>query len=90
METKIDVADLIKPKFQPRQTVYLVEKDSSNTVTLIKQVLIERVRFEVTFYMEKGGKQCRTTKLIYELTNSRETYEEALFANLSDITKATT
>jgi len=83
----IDIADLVKPKFQPGQLVYLVNYDTHG-VESVRRVLIDEIRFTVSFKRGSGGKTYRETVLVYDLLNCGQSREDRLFANLEDAARS--
>jgi len=85
MDSKIEIADLVKPKFEPRDMVYQVVRDNNRRVNSVRRVMIEQVRFTVTFGSVNGREKTRRTELVYDLLNNGQAHEESLFATLGEI-----
>lgn len=85
----IDIADLVQPKFQPGQLVYLVSSDTHG-IESVRRVLVEEIRFIVSFKRGTGGKAYRETSLGYHLLNSGVAREDQLFASLVDAARSAT
>lgn len=86
MESKIEIADLVKPKFEPGSEVYRVVRDTRHRINSVQRVVIERVRFTVTFRTDYNGRnQTRETDLAYDLLGNGTAHEESLFATLGEI-----
>ena len=85
-DQKIDIADLVKPKFLPGEQVYVVRSDSHG-INSISRVLVDEVRFIVSFNRNPGGPS-RKTKLVYGLLNYGESSEDCLYATLDDVARS--
>ena len=85
MDTQIDIADLVKPKFLPREEVFRVSRDHNNDIVMVKKVRIESVHFRVRFECD-CGQQVRKTTLEYVLCSGEGTaWEGSLYKNFDDI-----
>jgi predicted YcjX-like family ATPase len=84
----IDIADLVTPKFQPGQIVYLVISDTHG-VESVRRVLIDEIRFVVRFKRSSGSdKFFRETSLVYDLLNNGQSREDRLFASLEEAARS--
>lgn len=79
----IEIADLVKPKFNAGQIVYLRHSDTHG-IEFIRRVLIEEIRFTVSFKRGGGSSQYRETELVYDLLNAGRAREDDLFSSPED------
>lgn len=82
----INIADLVKPKFQPGQTVFHVTRDYNNRVQSIQPRRIERVVFAVHITNEKGVEK-RAAHLTYYFGNGVEAFESQIVSSLNDLSE---
>lgn len=81
MNQQIDIADLIKPKFEPGQMVFIITRDDHKKVRKILRARIEMVDFTVKF-IGRG----RNTSLVYYTNNSSiPVFESDIVASLDDL-----
>lgn len=85
MNQKIEIADLIKPKFQPGQVVYVLRRDTDG-IESIRRALIDEIRFTVRFV--RDGNPKKQTNLVYDLLNLGQTHEKSLFATPEEAARA--
>lgn len=81
----VEIADLIKPKFQPGELVYLVRTDTHG-VEAVLRVLINEVRYVVSF-KRTSGPPYRSANLAYDLLNNGSVSEDRLFKTLDDVAR---
>lgn len=88
MKTTVEIADLIQPKFKPRDEVFLADFDYSGRLQSVQRVMIEEIRFTVRFYAGPysggGYEQERAVDLVYDLLNNGHTSENRLFATAEE------
>lgn len=82
----VEIADLVKPKFEAGQTVYLRVSDTHG-IESIRRVLIDQIRFTVAFKRSSDRRQYRITRLVYDLLNNGEAEEGMLFASPEEAAK---
>ncbi|MCZ4331056.1 hypothetical protein [Castellaniella denitrificans] len=85
----VEIADLVKPKFKAGQIVYLRHSDTHG-IESIRRVLIEEIRFTVSFKRGGGNSQHRQTDLVYDLLNAGQARESDLFASPEDAARERT
>ncbi len=87
MKTTVEIADLIQPKFKPRDEVFLADFDHNGRLQSVRRVMIEEIRFTVRFYegpYSGGYKQEREVALVYDLLNNGQASEKRLFATAEE------
>lgn len=87
MESKIEIADLVKPKFKPHDEVFLVDFNYNGRLQSIRKVVIDEIRFTVRFYVAQTGarfEQARKVELVYHLLNKGQASEDRLFATAEE------
>jgi hypothetical protein len=85
VETNINIADLVQPKFKVGQDVWVVQRSYSGRIEHLMARRIHAIDFAVEIKNDRDGREVRSTKLVYRGTNSREWGEELLYASLNDI-----
>lgn len=83
----IEIADLIKPKFQPGKIVYILRSDT-NGIESIRRALIDEIRFTVRFTRDQNSDCQKSTELVYDLLNLGQAREESLFATAEEAARA--
>jgi hypothetical protein len=86
MNQSINIADLVQPKFKPRQAVWAVARDYNGRVTKIWSVNIKRVGFNVSIYEEKGAEKRAITLHYFDYADNSYP-EETLFESLDDLSE---
>lgn len=83
--TSVRLADLVKPKFVPGQTVWYVRRNCNGHVENVQPIKIASVGFAVEIKLDRDGQQVRTETLRY-LTRSEMSFEEgSLIASLAEL-----
>lgn len=89
METSINIADLIKPKFEVGQDVWIVDRDYNSRISRIYLHRVSAINFRVEIEQDRQGKEVRKTKLEYVGVNGAGPWVEGqLLASLDDIPAA--
>ena len=83
-EQSINIADLIRPKFKPGQTVFRVYREYNRRISEIRPVHIVKVCALVQITSDKGVEQ-RTMSMHYVNHSGHEFAESELVANLNDL-----
>lgn len=87
----VEIADLIQPKFKPRDEVFLADFDHNGRLQSIRRVMVDEVRFTVRFYAGSySGRytQEREATLVYDLLNNGQAFESRLFATAEEAARA--
>lgn len=85
MDTNINIADLIKPKFSAGQEVFYVERDHNRKLTGVWKRVISKITFMVSIASDRGVEK-RETNLVYEFDRGHSSaFESQLVASINDL-----
>lgn len=84
MEQRVNIADLVQPKFKAGQTVWVTSRDYNGRIQSIRTMNIKQIGFLISITNEKGVEK-RAVTLQYIDYQGNPYIEDQMFASLNDL-----